>query len=283
MTLRLYRTQYGLARGEGDELLVLDLPHPDAGSLLRDDIGLARTAPVRRRLPLQAEETRLLPPVGTPGKVVLVGLNYRDHAEEAGLALPSSVMFGSIGGDMVVGAHSSIILPAEAPDHVDYEAELAVVIGKPGQDIPASQAWSHVAGLTVANDVSARDVQFAAMTGGALSDPSGILRSKSFPAFKPIGPALVTIEEFPQSLSLRVTTRVNGELRQDSNTRNMLFSVPEIIAAISASAPLEVGDVILTGTPAGVGFVSGTYLRPGDVVEVEIEGIGRLRNNVVSA
>ncbi|MDQ1569063.1 MAG: hypothetical protein QOF96_3943 [Actinomycetota bacterium] len=281
--MRLYRTIRGLARGEGDELVLLDLPYPDLGSLLAADVTLARTAPVTGRAPLGSIE--LLPPVSRPNTVVLVGANYRDHVVEAGISMPTSPAYFPVpvGIDVLTGYGSPIVLPAEAADHVDYEAELAVIIGTGGKDIRAREAWRHVGGLTVANDVSARDIQFEGMRDGAVVDLAPIQRSKTFPTFKPLGPAMVTPDEFSGVLDLALTTRVNDELQQNGRTGEMLFSVAEIVEAVSARIPLAPGDLILTGTPAGVGLASGSYLKPGDTVEVAVEGIGHLRNVVASA
>jgi 2-keto-4-pentenoate hydratase/2-oxohepta-3-ene-1,7-dioic acid hydratase in catechol pathway len=281
--MRLYRTVRGIARGEGDGLVLLDLPYPDLGSLLAADVTLARTAAVTGRPPLGSIE--LLPPVSRPNTVVLVGANYRDHVVEAGLSMPTSPAFFPVpaGVDLLTGYGSPIVLPVEAADQVDYEAELAVIIGVGGKDIRARDAWNHVGGLTVANDVSARDIQFQGMHDGAVVDLAPIQRSKTFPTFKPLGPAMVTPDEFSPALDLAVTTRVNGELRQNGRTGEMLFSLPELIEAVSARIPLAPGDLILTGTPAGVGLASGAYLKPGDTVEVAVEGIGHLCNMVTSA
>lgn len=281
--MRLYRTARGLARGEGDELLLLDLPHPDVGSLLADDVTLARRARVTERAALGSIE--LLPPMARPTTVVLVGINYRDHVIEAGMSIPTSPAFFSVpaGLDLLTGHGSPIVLPVEAADHVDYEAELAVIIGTGGKDIRATDAWNHVGGFTVANDVSARDVQCQGIHKGSVVDIAAIQRAKTFPTFKPLGPAVVTPEDVTQPLDLAITTRVNDELRQNSRTSEMLFSVAEIVEAVSARIPLTTGDLILTGTPAGVGLASGAYLEAGDTVEVAIEGIGHLRNVVTVA
>ena len=276
--MRLYRTTRGLARGDGDALLLLDLPHPDVGSLLADDVAQARTARVTDRV--APGSVTLLAPVSAPATVVVVGANYRDHVAEAGIVLPTAPQFFAVSArrDLFTGHGSPIVLPAEAPGHVDYEAELAVVIGAGGKDIRATDAWHHVGGLAVANDVSARDVQFRGMRDGAVVDLPAVRRSKTFPTFKPLGPAVVTPDEFTQPLDLAITTHVNGELRQKGRTSDMLFSVAELVAAVSATITLVPGDLILTGTPAGVGLASGTYLKAGDTVEVAIDGIGELRN-----
>ncbi|MDX3098450.1 fumarylacetoacetate hydrolase family protein [Streptomyces sp. ME01-24h] len=276
--MRLYRTPAGLARGEGDELALLDLPHLDVADLLSDGIEQARRAPVRSKIPFQ--EAVLLSPVAVPGTLVIAGANYRDHVAEAGMPTPTAPPFLTVTGMNATGPNETIWLPAEAPSQVDYEAELAVVIGRPGRDIPVGRAWHHVAGLIAVNDVSARDVQLAAMTNGVVTDIDGVRRGKSFPHFKPMGPALVTVDETGTDLDLAIRTYVNGEVRQDSRTSEMIFSVPEIISHVSATTPLLPGDVVLTGTPGGVALASGGYLRSGDVVIVEIEGLGRLRNPV---
>jgi 2-keto-4-pentenoate hydratase/2-oxohepta-3-ene-1,7-dioic acid hydratase in catechol pathway len=280
--MRLYRTVRGLARGEGDELVMLDLPHPDLGSLLADDITLARSARVTGRAALGSID--LLTPVSRPNTIVLVGANYRDHVVEAGMSTPTSPPFLSFpaGRDLLTGYGSPIVLPVEASGQVDYEGELAVIIGTGGKDIRAMDAWNHVGGITVANDVSARDIQFQGMRDGSVVDIAAIRRSKTFPTFKPLGPAVVMPDEFTLPLDLAITTRVNGELRQKGQTGEMLFSVADIVEAVSGRIRLHPGDLILTGTPAGVGLASGRYLKAGDSVEVTIEGIGNLRNTVAS-
>jgi 2-keto-4-pentenoate hydratase/2-oxohepta-3-ene-1,7-dioic acid hydratase in catechol pathway len=137
--------------------------------------------------------------------------------------------------------------------------------------------------VTVVNDVSARDVQLTGISGGKISDPTEVVRGKTYPSFKPIGPGLVTVDELSPPLDLGITTWVNGQVRQQARTIEMIFGVEAILEAVSATVALEIGDVVLTGTPSGVALATGNYLRVGDVVEVEIEGIGRLRNEVVGA
>ena len=212
------------------------------------------------------------PPIPDPDKIICLGLNYRSHAEEAGLAIPKvPILFGKY-RNTLNGPTSPIILPGMSKE-IDYEGELAAVIGKRGKDISVASALEHVAGYMAFNDVSARDLQMR--TGQWLS-------GKTLDTFAPCGPALV-INEISDPQSLDISTRVNGQTLQQSNTRYMIFSVAETIAYISQLLTLEAGDIIATGTPEGVGFKRNPpiYLRDGDLVEVEIEGIGMLKNPVV--
>jgi 2-keto-4-pentenoate hydratase/2-oxohepta-3-ene-1,7-dioic acid hydratase in catechol pathway len=279
--MRLYRTRDGVARRNGDELVLLELPGHDVIPGLADRIDFARGAPERARIPLTDAE--LLCPTGHPGKVVLAGGNYLDHVDEAGLATATAPVFLAIVGDAVVGPGTPIVLPADAPDQVDYEGELALIVGTGGSNIAAADAWTHIAALTIVNDVSARDVQLSGMADGAITAIDNVSRAKGFPTFKPLGPCLVTVDEFESPLNLQITTYVNGEVRQSARTSEMIFSVPEIVEYVSSSVHLVAGDLILTGTPGGVGLATGAYLKAGDVVEIDIEGIGRLTNPVVAS
>ncbi len=219
-------------------------------------------------------EVRLGPPILDPSKIICIGLNYRDHAEEVGAAAPASPMFFAKFANSLVGPTDDIEPPIDTAQ-VDYEAELAVVIGRPGRYIAADDALSHVVAVMAFNDVSARDLQLAngLWTGG-----------KAVDTFGPCGPWLVTIDEFDDIQQLGLRTRVNGVTVQDGTTSNMIFGVADTIAFLSRIMTLEVGDVIATGTPAGVrkAHGPGTYLLTGDVVEVEVEGVGVLRNTVVA-
>lgn len=220
------------------------------------------------------EDASLLAPA-RPGKIVAIGLNYRDHIRETGMEAPSSPLVFAKFPSSVTGPTDPIIIDRELTERVDWEVELGVVIGARLRDVPEAEALAGVLGYTVGNDVSARDVQFA---------DGQWVRGKSFDSFCPLGPALVVDEiEDPQALVLR--TRVNGEVVQESSTDLMLFSVAELIAFCSRSFTLEPGDLLLTGTPWGCGeFMDPKRsLRPGDLVECEIEGIGALRNPVVAA
>lgn len=208
-----------------------------------------------------------------PANIVLVGFNYRSHADETAQPVPDAPLFFPIGGDAVVASGDVIPAPPSAPNQVDYEGEIGVVISRSAYQVAAADAWSYVAGLTPVNDVSARDVQKA---GAAQGDMVRVLSSKTFPGFKPLGPGILTGAH--HHADLNVTTSVNGELRQQATLGDLIFDVPTLIEAISASIELRPGDIISTGSPAGVGFVSGRYLVPGDVVEITLGDLPPLRN-----
>ena len=218
------------------------------------------------------DDVAIGPPVPDPSKIVCLGLNYRDHAREAGLTPPSAPMFFAKYPNSLIGPTDAIV-PPPATDQVDYEAELAVVIGRRGRNLSADQALGHVFGVMAFNDVSARDLQLAnnLWTGG-----------KAIDTFGPCGPALVTLDEVGDLGALGVRTRVNGETVQDGNTADMIFGVAETLVFLSSIMTLEPGDIIATGTPAGVGNARDPklFLRAGDVVEVEIDRVGLLRNPV---
>jgi acylpyruvate hydrolase len=220
------------------------------------------------------EAVRLGSPVPDPSKIICLGLNYRDHAREAGLNPPTAPMFFAKFANSLIG-HTDPIVPPHTTREVDYEAELAVVIGRRARAVSPTKALECVAGVTVFNDVSARDLQLAnnLWTGG-----------KAIDTFGPCGPALVTLDEISDIQDLRVRTRVNGETVQDGTTADMIFGVAETISFLSQIMTLEVGDIIATGTPAGVGNsrTPKLFLRTDDVVEVEIDGVGRLQNPVLA-
>jgi 2-keto-4-pentenoate hydratase/2-oxohepta-3-ene-1,7-dioic acid hydratase in catechol pathway len=212
------------------------------------------------------------PPV-VPANIVLVGLNYRSHADEIGQPVPETPLFLPIGSVGVIASGDVIPSPPSAPNQVDYEGEIGVVISRPAYQVAAADAWSYVAGLTAVNDVTARDVQGAA---AKQRDMAGMLVSKVFPGFKPLGPGILTTTQ--DRADIQLTTSVNGELRQQASTGDLLFDVPTLIEAISASIELRPGDVISTGSPAGVGFVSGRFLVPGDLIEITLGDLPPLRN-----
>jgi acylpyruvate hydrolase len=218
---------------------------------------------------------RLLAPVPRPGKIIAVGLNYRLHTQESQFELPTSPVIFAKFPNSITGPDAPIVLPADDPQ-ADYEAELAVVIGKRGRNIAEADALSHLAGYMPLNDVSARRWQF---------DDKQWVRGKSPDTFCPIGPWLTTRDSVPDPHSLRISCRVNGETLQDSNTSYLIFNIPTLIAFLSKSMTLDPGDIIATGTPEGVGFFRDPkiLLKSGDVVEVDIEGLGILRNTVVDS
>lgn len=209
-----------------------------------------------------------------PEKIVCVGLNYHDHAAEQGVDLPKEPLLFAKLANALCGPEDSIVLPPES-EHVDAEAELAIVIGAEGHRIDADDALDFVAGYTAANDVSARDLQFR---------DGQWLRAKSFDTFCPLEPTVVPVSELADADGLRIVQRVNGEVLQDSTTAGLIFGVRAIVAHVSTVFTLKPGDLILTGTPAGVGIFRDppVPLSPGDDVEIEIEGIGTLRNPVVT-
>ncbi len=216
----------------------------------------------------------LLAPVPDPAKIICLGLNYRDHAEESGMAIPTEPILFSKYATALIGPGATIELPPSSAE-VDYEAELVVVVGEGGRDIPRDRAARHVAGYTIGHDVSARDWQ--------LNKPGKQwMAGKTFDTFAPVGPAVVTADEVPDPHALGIRLRLNGATMQDSSTSQLIFRVDEVIAYLSRIFTLEPGDLIFTGTPPGVGMARKppTWLRPGDVVEVEVDGLGTLTNPV---
>jgi 2-keto-4-pentenoate hydratase/2-oxohepta-3-ene-1,7-dioic acid hydratase in catechol pathway len=214
---------------------------------------------------------RLLAPVPDPQKIICLGLNYRDHAAEAGQEIPSAPMWFAKFANSLCGSGEAIVLPAAHAEHVDYEAELAVVIGRSAHRIDAASALEHVAGAMPFNDVSARDLQFQnpLWTSG-----------KAIDTFAPCGPSLVTLDEIEDIQALSLRTRIDGEVVQEGTTADQIFGVAETIAWLSRTMTLLPGDIIATGTPAGIGAPKGLFLRAGQTVEVEVEGLGALSNPV---
>jgi 2-keto-4-pentenoate hydratase/2-oxohepta-3-ene-1,7-dioic acid hydratase in catechol pathway len=220
------------------------------------------------------EDCHWLPPVASPEKIICIGLNYRDHAVESGMQIPKEPVIFSKYNNALVGAAGPVILPSNSTQ-VDYEAELAAIIGKRAKRVTEKEAVACVGGYTIMHDVSARDWQFR--TGQWLS-------GKSFDAFAPCGPCLVTPEEVPDPHNLGLRLALNGRIMQDSNTSNLIFGIPALISYLSHIFTLQPGDVISTGTPHGVGFARRppVFLQPGDIVEIEIENIGKMRHACVA-
>jgi 2-keto-4-pentenoate hydratase/2-oxohepta-3-ene-1,7-dioic acid hydratase in catechol pathway len=214
---------------------------------------------------------RLLPPIVRPGKIIAVGRNYREHASEEGATIAEDPILFTKFGSALIGDGAEIVWRASDTSQVDYEAELAVIIGRTARDVPVDRALEHVLGYACLDDVSARDLQFA---------DGQWVRGKSLDTFCPFGPWIVTTEEIPDPGDLGIRCLVNGEVVQDANTSEMVHDVPALIAFCSRFMTLEPGDVIATGTPGGVGVFQQPprFLGDGDEVTVEIDGIGRLTN-----
>jgi 2,4-diketo-3-deoxy-L-fuconate hydrolase len=258
---------YDLAAVSGDHRLadpLAALGDPAALHAAADGLGSAT--------PGGAGDRNVLgPPVPRPRQVFAVGLNYRSHAEESGMdAPPTPLIFTKFAG-CLVGPTADVELRAAT---VDYEVELVVVIGPGGRDIAAADAWDHVAGLTVGQDISDRALQFA-------SAPPHFDLGKSRDGYGPIGPVVVSTDLVPDPADLALSCSVNGELRQDDRTSGLIVDIPALIGYLSGILTLHPGDLIFTGTPSGVGMADGRFLAPGDVLESRIEGIGSLRNHCV--
>ena len=213
-------------------------------------------------------------PIDRPGKIICVGLNYRDHAEEQGTALPEAPLLFAKWQNTLIGPGEAIVIPPVVTK-CDYEAELGVVIGERVRDVSAENALEAVAGYVCVNDVSARDLQFA---------DGQWTRGKSPDTFCPVGPALVSRDDLPDPQALPIRAILNGETVQESTTANMIFGVAEVIAYVTRTITLEPGDLIATGTPAGVGAFRDPplFMRPGDEITIQIEGIGSLTNPFVA-
>lgn len=221
-----------------------------------------------------SSEVKILAPIPKPPKFICVGLNYRDHAIESNMAIPKVPTIFSKFSNAVIAPGENIVLPKNSTQP-DYEAEFAFVIGKGGRHIAAEDWKEHVFGYTIVNDVSARDIQLAT---------SQWLMGKTFDTFAPMGPYLVSADEIEDPHNLNISLRIGDETLQNSNTRELIFKIPELIAYLSSVFTLEPGDLVSTGTPAGVGFARKPprYLRAGDEVVVSIEGLGELKNPVVA-
>lgn len=264
----------------------------DVGSDMAEVIGRLSDADLAHDIATAAQKpgvgvplgsVQLLAPIRPARNVFCVGWNYAEHFKEgkegrgadAVQQIPEHPALFTKNPDAIVGPDAAVWYPAPYSEQLDWEVELAIVIGRQGRDIAEAHALEHIFGYTVANDVSVRDIQ-RTWHGGQW------FKGKNFDSHLPLGPWIVTADEIPDPQSLRLTSRVNGVTKQDSNTRNMVFDIPRIIRELSAGMTLQPGDVIITGTPEGVGMgrTPPEWLKPGDVMELEIERIGILRNTV---
>ncbi len=218
------------------------------------------------------EKVRHLAPIARPGKFLCIGLNYKDHCEEQGAPLPKVPVVFNKFATSILGHGDTIPLPLKRDAAIDYEGELAIVIGRRAKNVTKKGAMKHIAGYTIVNDISARTLQ---------ANEKQWARAKGFDGSAPYGPVIVTADEVPDPHTLKLVTRVNGRVMQSSSTSQLIFGVGHLVSFISQMLTLEPGDIISTGTPAGVGKYRNppAFLRPGDAVEVEIERIGRLSNS----
>ncbi len=272
MRLLTFRYQNDVMAGVLEGENVLPLPWPDVKSLIESGLdAAAEAAAAAQALPLA--DVSLLAPILKPGKIVAIGLNYLNHCLEQGKTPPERPTIFTKFSTAVNHPGGDIRWDPSMTQMVDYEAELAVVIGKRAYRVGEEDAYEYVAGYTCLNDVTARDLQ--------RGDKQWV-RGKSLDTFAPMGPLLVTADELPDPHGLAIRCWVNGELRQESNTDQLIHTVPKLIAFCSHAFTLEPGDIITTGTPGGVGVYSDppVFLKPGDEVTVEIESIGRLQNRV---
>jgi 2-keto-4-pentenoate hydratase/2-oxohepta-3-ene-1,7-dioic acid hydratase in catechol pathway len=241
---------------------------------IREAIEKARIASDAGRIGmLPVDDLQIGPPILRPSKIICIGFNYRAHADEFEIEAPTHPTLFAKFANSLVGPYAPVHLPAVS-QQVDYEGELAVVIGERCKDVPPERALGVIAGLTIFNDVTARDLQFLT---------SQFTTGKTLDTFAPMGPGLVSIDQVPDPQALRIRTYLNGDQMQDGGTDLMIFTVPELVARISALMTLCPGDVIATGTPSGVGYkrTPPVFLKAGDLVEVEIQGLGRIANPII--
>ncbi|GEL21781.1 hypothetical protein PSU4_07350 [Pseudonocardia sulfidoxydans NBRC 16205] len=275
MRVATIRTDDGLraVRVDGAELVVL--PYADVRQLVASGEDWAQRAAGEDGARLDLADADFAPVTPMPEKVICVGLNYGSHAAEASLALPEHPVLFAKYGRSLIGANDDLAIPA-ASQQVDWEVELGVVIGRPARNVSEADAEAYVAGYTIVNDVSMRDWQLRT---------SQFLSGKTFEASTPVGPFLVTPDEVDHARSLRMELSVDGEVRQAASTAEIHFSVPQIISYISTIITLMPGDLIATGTPAGVGHCADppSYLTPGRTLSCTIEGLGAQTNRCVAA
>ena len=271
--MKLYVTDQGIGRQDGNRIAIIsthrNLQDVLDQNRLRDlgDLPVLKTCNIN--------EIEYLPLINHNRKFVIVGLNYRAHCEEIGRPVPTNLIFGEVPGTASHSCDGDVLIPKSAPNEIDYEGEIAIIIGKSGRRIPQGSAEAHIAGLTVLQEGSVRDW----MRHGKFN----VTQGKNFDRSGAIGPWMVTADEFDSYDNLTVTTWVNGEQRQHDTTANLLFSFRYLISYLSTFMGLKPGDIISTGTPTGAGvrFDPPRFLMPGDDVEVEVPGIGLLKNTVI--
>ncbi len=290
MSPQFFSTTEGVAKREGNALRLLDVPENGLSeALCSNDLDSLLKAKELGAIELQ--DAKFRPPL-MPQRIILIGANYACHVEEMGIPLPTDVKHGPPmpAEDTVIASGDKIIAPFQYPKMVDYESEVALIIGKDGSNISKADAWDHVSGITAINDVTARDYQveimkrsFGIESGDGSNVPKDFklsaddIKPKMMPTFKPLGPGVLRPEDVRRD-GAQLRAVVNGETRQDANFRDVMFDVPEMIEQISAEFPLKAGDVVMTGSPSGVGFFMNKFLKDRDVVEVFLGDLPPLRN-----
>lgn len=264
-------------RGKNFPTTMMDLLQWESGiEVVQQIVSRYEQTPLKERMmAYPAESVVLESPISKPGKIIALGKNYLDHIKETGSETPEFPVIFAKFPSCVIGPNDSIPLP-KISSKIDWEVELAIVIGKICKDVRESNALDYIAGYTIANDVTARDLQ---------RGDGQWIRGKSLDGFCPLGPCIVTRDELGDAQGLKIYTKINGEMKQESTTSNMMYNVKQIIAHLSEAFTLEPGDVIITGTPSGVGFVRDPpeFLKAGDKIEQYIEKIGYLRNSVIKS
>jgi len=279
MAVRLVMTSKGIGRLAPDEATIelLASPYPDLWTALQDGAGLAGLAAAAVTGECERAAVDVLPPVAWPRQLWAVGLNYAEHVAEINGAQLSEPFIFPKATSAIIPDGAAIRVPRHYPDSIDYEGEMALVIGRPARNVTAADAWAYVAGLTICNDVSARQPQ-----KGGPGVRANISMAKSLDTFAPLGPALAVRETIGNPDDLALATYVNGEVRQSARTSEMIFSVPALLEFLTARVTLHPGDIVSTGTPEGVGDITGRFLQPGDSVRIELEEVGSLTNPVVA-
>ena len=279
---------------DGDEIVDIsanDRSLPPSLKGILEANGLSRVKKIikskKHRVPRRG--AKLLPPIPNPGLLLSVGMNYHEHLKEMKTPVPEKPAAFTKSVASIIASGQPILLPASNPDMVDWEGEFTVVIGKGGHRIPAAKALDHVAGYTIANDVSARDWVAAIFSSTGIMGPIHAwehnLLGKMMPTFCPMGPCIATKDEVPDPDDVKIVTRLNGQVMQDANTDDLVFSVVKLIEYYSQFYRFQPGDCITTGSPSGVGFGRNpkVFMKAGDTIEVEVSGIGVLSNPVKAA
>lgn len=271
-------------RMDGDEIADLTAVAPDVRTLL--ERGLLDKAAAAAGRTFARKEVKLLAPIPNPGLVLSVGMNYHEHLKEMKTPAPEKPAAFTKSVASIIGTDEPIRIPASNPDMLDWEGEFSVVIGRPCHRVSAREALDCVAGYTLVNDVSARDWVAPIFKASGIMGPIHAwehnLLGKMFPTFCPMGPCMVTADEIPDPADVRIVTRLNGQVMQDANTDDLVFSVVQLIEYYSRFYLFKPGDVITTGSPSGVGYGRNpkVFMKAGDVVEVEVPAIGVLRNSI---